>query len=234
MSDGHPQNGRATVFLDGIDELDLEGQKSLLNLVPDGETNESSPSRFRMICSTLRNLEKEVESGRFRTELYFRINRVCLHLPPLRNRKEDILPFMEHFLAKHAEELRREAPLLSEKEKEFLRTHDWPGNVRELENFARRIVLLGDSRRAMDEPRELPTPDQAQTEESQPVPLKVAARTASRQAERELIAKALERTHWNRKRAARALQVSYKSLLYKIKQTGLGGEAWRKEGKERQ
>lgn len=234
VSDGHPQNGRGTVLLDGIDELDLEGQKSLLNLVPDGETNESSPSRFRMICSTLRNLEKEVESGRFRTELYFRINGVCLHLPPLRNRKEDILPFMEHFLAKHAEELRREAPLLSEKEKEFLRTHDWPGNVRELENFARRIVLLGDSRRAMDEPRELPTPDQAHTEESQPVPLKVAARTASRQAERELIAKALERTHWNRKRAARALQVSYKSLLYKIKQTGLGGEAWRKEGKERQ
>ena len=234
LSDGHPQNGRGTVFLDGIDELDLEGQKALLNLVPDGETHEGGAGRFRIICSTLRNLEKEVESGRFRTELYFRINGVCLHLPPLRNRKEDIFPFMEHFLAKHAEELGREAPLLSDKEREFLGTHDWPGNVRELENFARRIVLLGGSRRALDEFREFPTLERTDAEEPRGVPLKVAARTASRQAERDLIAKALERTHWNRKRAARELQISYKSLLYKIKQTGLGGEARRKEGKERQ
>ena len=220
VSDGNSPDGRGTVFLDGIDELDLEGQKSLLELFPERETDETTPSPFRIIASTLRNLEKEVELERFRTELYFRINGVCLRLPPLRNRKEDIFPFMEHFLAKHAEELGRQAPLLSDKEKEFLGTHDWPGNVRELENFSRRIVLLGDSRRAMDELRELPTLD----EEPRGVPLKVAARTASRQTERALIAKALERTHWNRKRAARELQISYKSLLYKIKQAGLEGK----------
>ena len=113
---------------------------------------------------------------------------------------------------------------MSDEEREFLGAHEWPGNVRELENFSRRIVLLGDSRRAMDELR-LPTLDQ----EPRGVPLKVAARTASRQAERDLIAEALERTHWNRKRAARELQISYKSLLYKIKQAGLEG----KQGVER-
>jgi two-component system response regulator AtoC len=222
--DGNCQGSRETVFLDGIDELDLEGQKSLLDLFPDGETDESNPSRFRIICSTLRNLKKEVESGRFRTELYFRINGVCLRLPPLRSRNQDIFLFMDHFLAKHAEELGREAPLLTDKEKEFLGTHDWPGNVRELENFSRRIVLLGDSRRAMDEFRELPAAERMEVGEPNCFPLKVAARTASRQAERDLIAKALERTHWNRKRAARELQISYKSLLYKIKQTGLEEE----------
>jgi two-component system, NtrC family, response regulator AtoC len=233
VPDRDSQGGRGTVFLDGIDELDLEGQKSLLELFPDGETDEKNPGPFRIISSTLCNLEKEVESGRFRTELYFRINGVCLRLPPLRDRKEDIFLLMEHFLAKHAEELGRKVPLLSDKEKEFLGTHDWPGNVRELENFARRIVLLGDSRRAMDELRELPALERTDAKELQGVPLKVAARTASRRAERNLIAKALERSHWNRKRAARELQISYKSLLYKIKQTGLE-EAVGTEGKGRQ
>lgn len=225
--------GRGTLFLDGIEELDFEGQKSLLELFAEGETDEKDPRRFRIISSTLCHLEKEVESGRFRTELYFRINGVCLRLPPLRDRKEDIFPLMEHFLAKHAEELGREAPPLSDKEKEFLGTHDWPGNVRELENFARRIVLLGDSRRAIDELRELPTLQRTVVKEPQGVPLKVAARAASRRAERDLIAKALERTHWNRKRAAQELQISYKSLLYKIRQTGLEEEVGI-EGKEQQ
>jgi two-component system, NtrC family, response regulator AtoC len=231
VSEGDSQDGRGTLFLDGIDELDLEGQTSLLHLFPDGETDDGNPNVFRIISSTLRNLEQEVESGRFRAELYFRINGVCLRLPPLRARKEDIFPFMEHFLAKQAEELGREAPLLSDAEKEFVGTHDWPGNVRELENFARRIVLLGDSRRAMDDLRELPTLKRADAEEPQEVPLKVAARTASRLAERDLIAKALERTHWNRKRAARELQISYKSLLYKIKQTGLEGKQGERKGR---
>src|SRR5215469_10238447 len=203
------------------------------DLFPDGETEEKNPGGFRIISSTLCNLEKEVEFGRFRTELYFRINGVCLRLPPLRDRKEDIFPLMEHFLAKHAEELGRQAPFLSDEEKEFLETHDWPGNVRELENLARRIVLLGDSRRAMDELRELPALVRTDAKQLRGIPLKVAARTASRRAERDLIAKALERTHWNRKRAARELQISYKSLLYKIKQTGLE-EAAGTGGKGRQ
>jgi len=214
------QSGR-TLFLDGIDELDLESQKILLSILPDGEMGENSSSRARVIASTSRNLEKEIESGRFRKELYFRINGVCLRLPPLRDRKEDIGVFMEHFLAKHAAELGRDGMALSEKDLEFLSSHDWPGNVRELENLARRMVLLGGSQRAIEELGEMPKLELPRKEEPRGFSLKAAARTASRQAERDLIAKALERTHWNRKRAAQELQISYKSLLYKIKQTGL-------------
>lgn len=213
-----------TLFLDGIDELDLESQKILLSILPDGETGENSASRARVIASTSRNLEREIESGRFRKELYFRINGLCLRLPSLRDRKEDIGAFMEHFLAKHAAELGRDVLVLNDKDLEFLTSHGWPGNVRELENLARRIVLLGSSQRAIEELGEMPKLEPPRREGPGSFSLKVAARTASRQAERDLIAKALERTHWNRKRAARELQISYKSLLYKIKQTGLEEE----------
>ena len=216
-------NGLRTLFLDGIDELDLESQKTLLSFLPDGEMDENNLERTRLIASTSQNLEKEVESGRFRRELYFRINGVCLRLPPLRDRKEDIHLFVGYFLAKHAAELEREAPALSDMEMEFLVRHDWPGNVRELENIARRIVLLGDSGKAIQELGEMPRLEPAH-QEARSFSLKVAARTASRRVERDLIAKALEQTHWNRKRAAQQLQISYKSLLYKIKQTGLEEE----------
>jgi two-component system, NtrC family, response regulator AtoC len=216
---GHCESEPQTLFLDSIDDLDLESQRILLSLLSDSETEGSSPNRTRIIASTSQNLEKEVDAGRFRRELYFRINGVCLRLPPLRDRKEDIHAFLAHFLAKHATELGREVPTLSGEEMEFLMPHDWPGNVRELENLARRIVLLGDSKKAIEELCE-PRKETAQKED-QSFSLKAAARTASRRAERDLIAKALERTHWNRKRAAQELQISYKSLLYKIKQTGL-------------
>lgn len=215
------ESGPQTLFLDGIDDLDQGGQKVLLSLLPDGETDNNGAARLRTIASTSKNLEKEIEVGRFRRELYFRINGVCLRLPPLRDRKEDILLFMEHFLAKHAAAVGRGAPILSDKDREFLQSHSWPGNIRELENLARKIVVLGDSKRAMEELQEMSAMGSAHATDSQGLSLKAAARAASRRTERDLIAKALERTHWNRKRAALELQISYKSLLYKIKQTGL-------------
>jgi two-component system, NtrC family, response regulator AtoC len=218
-SENHPR----TVFVDGIDELDPEYQKFLVSFLPDGDSNENGDHRVRLITSTCRNLEEEIESGRFRRELYFRINGVCLRLPPLRERWEDIAVLMQHFLLKHAAELRREVPVVSAQEMEFLATYDWPGNIRELENLARKIAVLGDSRKVIED-----LPDKPKTETSIPkersCSLKVAARAASRQAERDMISLALERTRWNRKRAARDLQISYKSLLYKIKQTGLDGK----------
>ncbi|PYT78691.1 MAG: hypothetical protein DMG40_19605 [Acidobacteria bacterium] len=216
-----PEEDLRTLFLDGIDELDLTCQKVLLSVLPDGDNGHSAA---RLIASSTRDLEKETESGRFRRELYFRINGVCLRLPSLRDRAEDVLPLMAHFLRKYAADLGREVPVLSDKEMEFLEMHGWPGNIRELENLARRIVLLGDSHRAIEELRALPALVLAEANEPRAIPLKVAARAASRQTERELISKALEGTHWNRKRAARQLQISYKSLLYKIKQTGLEEE----------
>jgi two-component system response regulator AtoC len=218
------EDGLRTLFLDGIDELDLACQKVLLSLLPDGEIEENGQQGVRLIASTSRNLEKEIEAGRFRRELYFRINGVCLHLPPLRDRREDVFALLEHFLTKHAAELGRKTLTVSDKEIELLGAHDWPGNVRELENLARKIAVFGDSGKAIGELRETPGLEPTLPEEPGNLSLKVAARAASRRAERELISKALERTHWNRKRAAQELQISYKSLLYKIKQTGLEGK----------
>src|SRR5260370_30302547 len=149
-------DGLRTLFLDGIDELDLACQKALLSLLPDGENDENSSHRIRLIAASSRNLEKDIESGKFRRELYFRLNGVCLHLPPLRERREDILVLLEHFLAKHAAEFGREGPSVSDKELEELGTHDWPGNVRELENLARKIAVFGEARKAIDKLLEMP------------------------------------------------------------------------------
>jgi len=211
-----------TVLLDGVHELDLACQRVLLSLLTDCDAQGcGKPAAVRLISSTSRNLENEIEAGRFRRELYFRINGVMLRLPPLRERKEDIPGLMEYFLLKHSTELKKDTPELAADAWKLLDSHNWPGNIRELENVAKKIVAVGEATRALG--------DLCTTREFLPVTgdsargssLKVASRAAARRAERELILKALEQTHWNRKRAARELQISYKSLLYKIKQIGV-------------
>ncbi len=152
-----------------------------------------------------------------------------MRLPALRERKEDIPDLLECFVLKHANELRKPAPEIGREARKLLFSYDWPGNIRELENVARKIVAIGHADHALTDLRNTRTVHaveeirQAEPEGSGSsgiASLKVAARAASRKTERELILKALEQTHWNRKRAARNLQISYKSLLYKIKQIG--------------
>ena len=211
-----------TLLLDSIDELDLTCQRALLSLLPDGEAQAGSGElSARLISSTRRNLEKEVEAGRFRRELYFRINGVTLRLPALRGRKQDIPALAEHFLMKHAGEMKKNIPVLNSEAMELLISYDWPGNIRELENVAKKMVALGNTELALGDLR-TPTLSVSPGSDGPRVSsLKVAARIVSRQKERELILKALEHTRWNRKRAAQELQISYKSLLYKIKQIGM-------------
>jgi two-component system response regulator AtoC len=210
-----------TVFLDGVHELDSACQRVLLSLLPDGEAKSGGASGItRVVSSTSCNFEKEIEAGRFRLELYFRINGIILRLPPLRDRKEDIPDLLECLLVKHANELKKNAPELSREARKILFAYDWPGNIRELENVARNIVAVGDAGLALGDLRVSQVSQPAASEGLNVPSLKVAARAASRRTERELILKALERTHWNRKRAARDLQISYKSLLHKIKQIG--------------
>jgi two-component system response regulator AtoC len=210
-----------TVFLDGVHELDAACQRVLLSLLPDGEwMNGSSKKVSRLVSATSCDFEKEIEAGRFRMELYFRINGVILRLRPLRDRREDIPDLLECFLVKHANELKKNTPELSREDRKLLFAYDWPGNIRELENVARKIVAVGDAGLALGDLRVSRTVQQVPVEGLSGSSLKVAARAASRRTERELILKALEQTHWNRKQAARDLQISYKSLLYKIKQIG--------------
>ena len=177
-----------------------------------------------------------MRAGRFREELYYRINGVHLRLPPLRDRKEDISALLEFFFKKYASLFERPEPRVSDSTMNLVLGHSWPGNIRELENVARKIVALGNEELAIHDLAAVgaakgtePNGDGAKHSEngnsapSAPRPLKEAAREASRQAERVLILNQLERTRWNRKKTARDLQISYKALLYKLKQLGLDG-----------
>jgi len=210
-----------SIYLDNIQELDLACQRVLLSHLPDGEScGSQNASCARLISSTTRSLESEVEAGRFRRELYFRLNGASLRLPALRDRREDISILTEFFLHKHSRALNKKVSPLSKKAMQTLAAYHWPGNIRELEYFARKMVVFDDVQMALNDLHAARIANQRPLENGRGASLKVAARAASKEAERELILQALGRTRWNRKRAAQELQISYKSLLYKIKQIG--------------
>jgi len=216
--------GAGTVFLEEVAELSSEGQAWLLQTLPrthskDGSSKAQAQAPARIICGSARDLEAEVQAGTLREDLYYRISGVCLRLPPLRQRREDIPILMEHFLRKYGREFQRAVPVLSEETYRLFQEYSWPGNVRELENAARAIVALGDESVAMGGLRAvLLRPHLGGN--GHKVSLKQASRAASREAEKEIIMRALSRTRWNRRRAAEELQISYKALLYKMKQMG--------------
>ena len=213
------QWGRGTVFLEEIGDLDPASQSKLLEKLSGAEEGNKS-LRARLICGSARELESEVRSSRFREDLYYRISGVCLRLPPLRQRKEDIPCFVSFFLAKYARDFHRPAPDLSVQTQQLFNDYAWPGNIRELADAAKAIVALGDEAVAMGGLRALLTKSDRSSNHGERVSLKQAARAASREAEKELILKVLTRTRWNRRRAAQELQISYKALLYKLKQIG--------------
>ena len=209
-----------TVFLEELAELSPEGQSRLLQALTHSNGNGTRAQDLaRLICGSARDLEVEVRAGRLREDLYYRISGVCLRLPPLRQRREDIPVLMEHFLRKYSRDFQRAVPALSEETHRLFLEYSWPGNVRELENAAKAIVALGDETVAMGGLRAmLLRPDSGNN--GSRVSLKQAARAASREAEKEIILQTLTRTRWNRRRAAQELQISYKALLYKLKQMG--------------
>ena len=208
---------RGTIFLEEIGDLSPICQLKMLEMLPKVDENGNRRMQARLICGTVRDLEAEVRSGRFREDLYYRINGVCLRLPPLRQRKEDIADLMNHFLAKYAEDFHRPIPVLSADTRQLFHDYAWPGNIRELEDAAKAIVALGDEAVAMGGLRAMLMKSERTVGEER-ISLKQAARAASREAEKELILKVLTRTRWNRRRAAQQLQISYKALLYKLKQ----------------
>jgi two-component system, NtrC family, response regulator AtoC len=222
-------NGSAgTVLFDEVTELESACQGKLLYALPDGEHNPRMGTlQARVVSTTSRNLDEEMRAGRFRADLYYRINGVCLRLPPLRERREDIPLLVEFFLTKHSAQFGRPRPLLTPRTVRILMDHAWPGNIRELENVVKQIVALGDEQRALAGLEAAPVVEERVEPLAAPTAfsLKAAARAASRVAEREMILKALEHTRWNRKRAAQELQISYKSLLYKLKQIGFEDSA---------
>jgi two-component system, NtrC family, response regulator AtoC len=212
-----PQAG-TTVFLDEVSELDYPCQARLLELLAatDGTSDGRGDRKAWVATTACHEIESEVRAGRFREDLYYRLGAVSLRLPPLRQRRADISVLTSFFLVKYAAVFGRPKPSLSARDMRLLQSYSWPGNIRELENTVKRIVALGDERSPLADIELSLGKSQIQG-----YSLKQAARAASRQAERELILKVLGRTKWNRKRAAEELQISYKALLYKLKQIGL-------------
>jgi two-component system, NtrC family, response regulator AtoC len=217
--------GEGTVFLAELAELNAQGQAGLLHWLTGadlagGKTNgRGTPRVARLICGSARDLEAEVKKGNLREDLYYRISGVCLRLPPLRQRREDIPILMGHFLQKFGRDFQHTVPALSAATLRLFEEYSWPGNVQELENAAKAIVALGDETVAMGGLRAMLRRTDA-ADNGVRVSLKQASRAASREMEKELILRALTRTRWNRRRAAQDLQISYKALLYKLKQMG--------------
>jgi two-component system response regulator AtoC len=209
-----------TVYLEELADLSPACQEGLLQSLAEPKGNgHSVRTRTRLICGSARELEAEVKANRFREDLYYRVSAVCLRLPPLRQRKEDIPCLVKFFLSKYARDFRRPVPQLSAQTQRLFQEYVWPGNIRELEDAAKAIVALGDESVAMGGLRSLLMRSE-NGGNGERISLKQASRAASREAEKELILKVLNRTRWNRRRAAQELQISYKALLYKLKQIG--------------
>jgi two-component system response regulator AtoC len=218
---------RGTLFLDEISELDMALQSKLLQLLQDGQfcrigAQEDKKVEVRVVCATNRKLEEEIAGGAFRADLFYRINVVNLHMPPLRERACDIPQLISYFLEYYNRKFNSRANPLSADLMNSLKKYHWPGNVRELENLMKRYVILGTEESISGDLR-THEPDffTADISVDGPISLKKITRQAVRELERKIILKVLQHHHWNRKQAARALNISYRALLYKIRDAGL-------------
>ena len=177
------------------------------------------------MCITNREIQSEIQSGRFREDLYYRINVVNIQMPALRRRLEDLPIMVDYFLRQYSERFGRKVQPLSAAVMERFRQHHWPGNVRELENYLKRYVILESPDSILTEIEERRSDSSNDTGFQLPAitdfSLKKYSKQASQKAERFLILEALKNTRWNRKRAAELLGISYRALLYKIKEAGL-------------
>jgi len=225
---------RGSLFLDEISELDLGLQSKLLQLLQDSQfcrigAHEDKKVEVRIICATNRKLEREIEAGNFRSDLFYRINVLNVHVPPLRERPEDIPVLVDFFLELYNDKYNARARGLSAELMRKLQAYSWPGNVRELENIIKRYVIYGVESvfAELPERREsvvnpvggffIP----AEISEGTAVSLKKLTKQLVVELEKQIILKSLQAHDWNRKKTAQALKISYRALLYKIRDAGL-------------
>jgi len=216
-----------TIFLDEIGELPSQLQVKLLRVLQEGEIRRVGESKsiqvdVRIIAATVKDLAREVNEGRFREDLFYRLNVLHIYIPPLRERKEDIPLLLQHFINKHNQTLNKNVKDVESKAIESLMNYKWSGNVRELENTIERAVVLTDGERI--EIDHLPFEIQNFQNEVPMVPMaeeEYSIKKASRMLEMGLIRKALRKTKGNHTKAARLLEISHRALLYKIKDYGI-------------
>jgi two-component system response regulator AtoC len=229
---------KGTIFLDEIGEMSPALQGKLLQVLQDGTFTRLGANRevevdVRLVTATNRPLEEMVSSKGFREDLFFRLNVVSVEIPPLRERREEIPRLVDHFLSRFSAKYGKYPVRVSSRLMSLFDRYPFPGNIRELENMIKRIVVLKSEDPVVAElvsggergVRSTVTAFQALLEEVEEsagdVPLREVGRKASLEAEREAIERVLHQTNWNRKQAARLLQVSYKTLLQKIRECGL-------------
>ncbi len=216
-----------TLFLDEIAELAPPLQAELLNLLQDGqfcpvEGRGDREVKARIICATNRNLEKEVEAGRFRQDLYYRLNVVRVDMPSLRDRSADIPLILNYFLEVYSARYGREPFPVSPSLLGMLKKCDWPGNILQLENLIKRYVILGSEDALTAELLQCTVrPNGLTLPMGGPTPLKSLTKQAAQEFERKIILQELETYHWKRKEVARALRISYGALLNKMRNAGL-------------
>ena len=215
-----------TLFLDEIAELDVGLQSKLLQLLQEGQfyaigAKKEKQVEVRFICATNRILEREIQAGTFRQDLFYRIKVVSLTLPALRNRRCDIPLLIEHFLRCYSQQFGRRLRPFSAKTMAALEDYSWPGNIRELENLVKSYVILGSEDAIRLELLQGENGSNGHGNgngigsDKHPTSLKAAVRDL----ENRLILCTLEEHQWNRRRAARALKISYRSLMYKLRQS---------------
>src|ERR1700674_1562774 len=222
---------KGTIFLDEIAEMSPHLQAKLLHVLQDHQYSRLGGRHLvdvdvRVLAATNIEVQEAMKSGRLREDLYYRLNVLSINVPPLRERTTEIPLLIRHFLNKYSEKFQKPVPSPSEHLMEAAMRYPWPGNLRELENFVKRYVILEDDEGSFRELLEM-TGQQQRTapREEAPAPkeqgLKALVRGLKDEAETEAIADALEKTNWCRKDAARMLGISYKALLYKMRQFNL-------------
>jgi DNA-binding NtrC family response regulator len=244
-----------SIFLDEISEMPVKLQSKLLQVVQDRCFSRVGGERdievnTRIIAATNKDLESAVKVGAFREDLYYRINVVNIHVPPLRERKNDVPVFVERFLDKYSFMYNKKEIRISDTLLDLFTRYYWPGNIRELENYIKRVVLMesdiqviqeiirkkeeeilsvrdlrsrpaGDSSFDFDSEKGLNEMIERMESNAEEIPLKEISKIAAKQAERKVIEKVLNDVRWNRRKAAKILQISYKALLYKMKDCGI-------------
>ncbi len=241
------QANLGTIFLDEISEMHPVLQAKLLHVLQDNQFSRLGGKRdvqvdVRVLAATNKPLERAVEEGVFREDLFYRLNVITIHIPPLRERREEVPVFLEYFLRKYSEHYGKRPAMFSEYAVSRMMEYAWPGNIRELENLVKRYVIVGNEAQIIREisthkpiisslsaptlplatsavpiPADsAPTPNGANGAPEMPSLLEIGRRAAM-QAEREAIERVMAQTKWNRRQAAKILKVSYKALLNKLK-----------------
>lgn len=214
-----------TVFLDEVGELPIHLQVRLLRVIQEREIDKIGFPKpvavnVRIIAATNRDLRTLIEDGHFREDLFYRLSVVTIELPPLRDRRDDIPLLLTHFFKKHCARYQLSAPSVTDEASEFLARYDWPGNVRELENLVEHAVVLG--RSGEIRPDDLPAHIRQAKSRVTSISLKLPDEGIDlEEVEKEILVQALEKHQWNQTRAARYLNISRKTLIYRMEKFGL-------------